>query len=112
MDAGATPAAVKAFASTGIKLEHEDVGRVRVSGAANTTTGPVFQASPLDQPLTHHICCGSCLKHAEDKVSVRKSQCRTAPCVLQAFVSSLNSRVMQELTCGQQTVWSSEQRCF
>ncbi|BDA48192.1 hypothetical protein COCOBI_11-4520 [Coccomyxa sp. Obi] len=45
VDAGASPAAVKALAKTGIQLEYQDVGRVHVSGAANNSAGPVFQAS-------------------------------------------------------------------
>ncbi len=59
MDAGATPAAVKAFAKTGIQLEHQEVGRVRVSGAANNTTGPVFQASTRATPKNSDVHGGA-----------------------------------------------------
>lgn len=46
VDAGGSPAAVKAVANAGILLAHQDIGRVLVRGATDAA-GSVFQASTL-----------------------------------------------------------------
>jgi hypothetical protein len=46
VDAGGSPAAVKAVANAGILLAHQDIGCVLVRGAADAA-GSVFQASAL-----------------------------------------------------------------